>query len=250
MHQNQAADGCGHNMAQLDREDTMATRLEPNAPHEPHVMGATFDQKFTVFIVDNDPSVLKAVARLVRAAGYAAQTFSSALEFLAKYECDIPGCLVLDLQMPNIDGYKFQVALLREGIELPVIFTSGKSDVPTIVEVIKASAVDFISKPVRKRALLRAIGTAAQQELRLRQRRIQVAAVNNKLARLTPREAEVLRHVIAGRRNKSIADDLGVVEKTIKVHRSRMMEKMEAQSVVELARMTEKVSLQPVAKET
>lgn len=152
--------------------------------------------------------------------------------------------------MPNIDGYKFQVALLREGIELPVIFTSSKSDVPTIVEVIKAGAVDFITKPVRKLALLKAITIAAQQELRLRERRIQVAAVNNKLARLTPREAEVLRHVIAGRRNKSIADDLGVVEKTIKVHRSRMMEKMEAQSVVELARMTEKVSLQPVATET
>jgi FixJ family two-component response regulator len=151
--------------------------------------------------------------------------------------------------MPNINGHKFQVTLLREGIELPVIFTSSKSDVPTVVEVIRAGAVDFITKPVKKRALLKAITTAAQQELRLRQRRIQVAAVNNKVARLTLREAEVLRHVIAGRRNKSIVDDLCVVEKTIKVHRSHMMGKMEAQSVLELARMTEKVSLQPVANE-
>ena len=215
-----------------------------------HFTGATFNQNFTVFIVDNDAGVLKAVARLVRAAGYAMQTFSSALQFLAKYQCDTPGCLVLDLQMPKIDGHKFQVTLLREGIELPVIFTSSKVDVPTIVEVIRAGAVDFIIKPVRKQALLKAIATAVQQELRLRQRRVQAAAVNNKLARLTPREAEVLRHIITGHRNKRIAGDLGVVEKTIKVHRSRVMEKMQAQSVLELVQMTEKVSLQPVAKET
>jgi FixJ family two-component response regulator len=191
MHQNQAAHGCDYNIAQLDNEDTMATRLEPNAPHGPHVKGAASDQKFTVYIVGNDTGVLKAIARLARAAGYAARTFSSALEFLAKYECNTLGCLVLDLQMPNIDGHKFQVTLLGEGIELPVIFTSSKVDVPTIVEVIRAGAIDFITKPVTKRVLLKAIAAAAQQELRLRERRIQVAAVNNKVARLSPREAEV-----------------------------------------------------------
>ena len=129
-----------------------------------------------------------------------------------------------------------------------MIVASSKVDVPTIVEVIRAGAVDFITKPIRKRALLKAIATAAQQELRLREQRIQVATVNNKLARLTPRETEVLRHVITGRLNKRIAGDLGVVEKTIKVHRGRVMEKMGVRSIAELVRMTEKISMQPVAK--
>ena len=219
-----------------------------NGLHGPHILRTTFDHKFTVYAVNNDAGVLKAIAGHVRAAGYATQSFSSALEFLAKYECNIPGCLVLDLQMPKIDGHKFQITLLREGIELPVIIASSKVDVPTIVEVIRAGAVDFITKPIRRRALLKAIATAAQQELSLREQRIQVATVNNRLARLTPREAEVLRHVITGRLNKRIAGDLGVVEKTIKVHRSRVMEKMGTRSIAELVRMTEKISLQPAAK--
>jgi FixJ family two-component response regulator len=224
--------------------------LDQNGRRGPHVLQTTLDQEFTVFIVNNDSDALKPVLRLARGAGYATRTFSSATDFLTEYECGIPGCLVLDLQMPKIDGHKLQTTLLREGIELPVIFASSKVDVPTIVEVIRAGAVDFITKPIKKRPLLKAIATAAQQDLRLRKRRIQVAAVNGRLARLTPREAEVLRHVIAGHLNKRIAGDLGVVEKTIKVHRSRVMEKMGTRSLVELVRMAEKVSLQPVTVET
>jgi FixJ family two-component response regulator len=216
-----------------------------NAHRGPPIASATTPQKFTVFIVDDDAGVLRALARLVRAAGYAVQTFSSALGYLENNEVGVPGCLVLDVRMPHLDGRQLQAALLRESDTRPIIFISGADDVPTAVAALKAGAIDFLSKPITEQALLGAINIAVVQEAKSDNQRAQLAATSSKLARLTPREAEVLRYVIAGHRNKKIAWHLGTTEKTIKVHRSRMMEKMEVRFVANLVRLTELAGIEP-----
>jgi FixJ family two-component response regulator len=211
----------------------------------PHVVSAKTRQKFTVFIVDDDAGVLKALARLIRAACYKVRTFSSALEYLENREADIPGCLVLDVRIPHLDGRQLQAALLREGDVRPIIFISGADDVPTAVAAIKAAAIDFLSKPITEQALLGAINIAVEQEAKSGQQRAQLAAINRKLARLSPREAEVLRYVIAGHCNKKISWHLGPTIKTIKVHRSRMMRKMEVRFVANLVQMTDLAGIEP-----
>jgi FixJ family two-component response regulator len=211
----------------------------------PHIASTTTGQKFTVFIVDDDAGVLKALARLIRAACYKVRTFSSALEYLENREADIPGCLVLDVRMPHLDGRQLQAALLREGDVRPIIFISGADDVPTAVAAIKAAAIDFLSKPITEQALLGAINIAVEQEAKSGQQRAQLAAINRKLARLSPREAEVLRYVIAGHCNKKISWHLGPTVKTIKVHRSRMMRKMEVRFVANLVQMTDLAGIEP-----
>ena len=210
-----------------------------------HIASATTGQKFTVFIVDDDVGVLRALARLVRAAGYAVRTFSSALGYLESDEVDVPGCLVLDVRMPHLDGRQLQAALLRESDARPIIFISGTDDVPTAVAALKAGAIDFLSKPITEQALLRAINIAVEQETKSGQQRAQLTATSRKLARLTPREAEVLRYVIAGHPNKKIAWHLGTTEKTIKVHRSRVMGKMEVRFVANLIQLAELAGIEP-----
>jgi len=226
----------------LHADDDRATSLffKPYAPDSQKT-----ERQFTVSIVDDDPGVLKSLARLVRAAGYDARTFSSAQEFLAQYDRAIPGCLVVDLLMPGVDGRQLQSALRKDDIDRPIIFISGTTDAPTIVEVMKAGAIDFLIKPVTGNALLAAIGVAQERQARTHKRRAEVADIKRKLAQLTPREGEVLRHVISGRLNKQIAWDLGTVEKTIKVHRSRIMEKMGVRTIAELVRLTEQIGLAP-----
>jgi FixJ family two-component response regulator len=206
----------------------------------------TTDQKFTVYIVDDDAGVLKALARLVMAAGYAVQTFSSALEYLENQEGDASGCLVLDVLMPHLDGRQLQDVLLRESAMRPIIFISGREDIPTAVAALKAGAIDFLIKPIFGQALLRAISIAVEQEQQLAQGRAELTPINRKLARLSPREAEVLTYVIAGHRNKIIAWHLGTREKTIKVHRSRMMRKMEVCHVANLVRLAELAGIKPL----
>jgi FixJ family two-component response regulator len=204
---------------------------------------------FTVFIVDDDPGVLKSLARFVRATGYAVRTFSSADELLAHEGVDGPGCIVLDLLMPGINGRELQAVLCRGGFERSIIFISGTTDAPTIVDAMKAGAIDFLIKPVDGNALLAALATAVERQARLHQRQAELAGIKHKLAQLTPREAEVLRYVIAGHLNKQIAWALGTVEKTIKVHRGRIMEKMAVRSIAELVRLTEQIGLAPCEKE-
>src|SRR5215467_14079459 len=226
----------------LRTDDDRATSLffKPYAPDSQKT-----DREFTVSIVDDDPGVLKSLARLVRASGYAARTFLSAQQFLAQHDPSVPGCLVVDLLMPGVDGRQLQSALRNDGIDRPIIFISGTTDAPTIVEAMKAGAVDFLIKPVTGNALLAAISVAVERQARTLQGEAELADIKHKLSQLTPREGEVLRHVISGRLNKQIAWDLGTVEKTIKVHRSRIMEKMGVRTIAELVRLTEQIGIAP-----
>jgi FixJ family two-component response regulator len=198
---------------------------------------------YTVFIVDDDRGVLKALARLLRAAAYETRTFASPRDFLAKHDPSVPGCAVLDVAMPGLDGLQLQRAL--GGADRPIIFITGKADVPTSVQAMKAGAIDFLTKPVSGEDLLAAIARARQAEARARRVRSERTAIEAGLAKLTPREREVLTHVVAGRLNKQIAGALGTVEKTIKVHRARMMSKLGVRTVQDLVRLAERVDIRP-----
>ena len=200
---------------------------------------------FTVYIVDDDAGVLKALSRLLGTHGYDVRTFTSAREFLAQHDPDIAGCAILDVAMPDLDGLQLQQAMTQDGIDRPIIFVTGRADIPTSVRAMKAGAVDFLTKPVRHQDLLGAIAGARQREELARRERQELQAIQARLATLTPREHEVLTHVIAGRLNKQIAFELGTVEKTIKVHRGRMMEKMDVRSVAELVWVAERAGIRP-----
>jgi FixJ family two-component response regulator len=207
------------------------------------------EDAFTVFLVDDDADVLKALARLLRASGYDSREFASSRDFLREHDASMPGCAVFDVAMPDLDGLALQQALAAKGIERPVIFLTGRGDIPTTVRAMKAGAVDFLTKPVDADALLAAIDSARERESRGREARAEMDFFIARLATLTPREREVFGHVIAGRLNKQIAYDLGTVEKTIKVHRSRMMEKMGVRSLAELVRLAERAGIEATPHE-
>jgi FixJ family two-component response regulator len=201
------------------------------------------DSKFTVYIVDDDAGVLKALARLLRARGFDVQSYTSPQEFLAAHDAAVPGCAVLDVSMPGLDGLELQRALSADGSHRPVIFITGKGDIPTSVRAMKAGAVDFLTKPVSDKELLGAIARAERDDDASRKAQIELASIQAKINTLTPREREVLTHVVAGRLNKQIAGELGTVEKTIKVHRGRMMEKLGVRTVADLVRMAGKAGI-------
>jgi FixJ family two-component response regulator len=203
------------------------------------------DGPFTVFLVDDDAGVLKALARMLRTRGYDVRPYASPQAFLADHDPAAPGCAVLDVAMPGLDGLALQQALTAGETHRPVIFITGKGDIPTSVRAMKAGAIDFLTKPVSDTILLEAIARARQQDARLRDEHAALAAIAAKLARLTPREREVLTHVVAGRLNKQIAGELGTVEKTIKVHRSRIMEKLGVRTVADLVRLAERAGISP-----
>ena len=187
--------------------------------------------------------MLKALSRLLRARGYDVQAFSSPPEFLVGHDASIPGCAVFDVSMPGLDGLELQQALTRAGSQRPVIFLTGKGDIPTSVRAMRAGAIDFLTKPVNDDDLLAAIARAVKQDADTRHASAELHSINARFAILTPREREVMTHVIAGRLNKQIAGDLGTVEKTIKVHRGRVMEKLGVRSVAELVRLAEKAGI-------
>jgi FixJ family two-component response regulator len=203
---------------------------------------------FTVFLVDDDAGVLKALSRLLRARSYDIRSFTSAQEFLEQHDAAIPGCAIFDLSMPGLDGLALQQVLKAGGNQRPIIFLTGKGNIPKTVQAMRAGAIDFLTKPVNDKALLDAIARAEKEDSRVRQSRTEIAKIEAKMATLTPREREVLTHVIAGRLNKQIAADLGTVEKTIKVHRGRMMEKLGVRTVADLVRVAEKVGITVEAK--
>ena len=205
------------------------------------------DSMFTVFLVDDNERVLKGLSRLLKAKGYDVRPFTSAQECLEQHDPAIPGCAVLDVSMPG-DGLALQQILAATDIQLPIIFLTGKGDIPTSVRAMKAGAIDFLTKPVRDKDLLNAIARAEIDDAKARQIGAELAAIKAKIATLTHREREVLSHVVAGRLNKQIAGDLGTVEKTIKVHRGRMMEKLGVRSVADLVRLAEKAGLSASAK--
>ncbi len=198
---------------------------------------------FTVFLVDDDARVVKALSRLVRVKGYNAESYTSSQEFLDHHDAAIPGCAVFDVSMPGLDGLELQHAMAAKGVCLPVIFLTGKGDIPTTVRAMRAGAVDFLTKPVSVRDLIGAIQRAEELDARARQAQAELASIKDKLATLTPREREVLTHVVAGRLNKQIAYDLGTVEKTIKFHRSSIMKKLGVRMVADLVRLAEKAGI-------
>jgi FixJ family two-component response regulator len=198
---------------------------------------------FTIFLVDDDAGVLKGLSRLLRATGYGVESFTSPREFLENHDASKPGCAVLDVSMPDLDGLELQQALTREGSGRPIIFLTGRGDIPTSVRAMKAGAIDFLTKPVNDRDILAAIARAREDDASARRINAELDLINSRIATLTPREREVLTHVIAGRLNKQIAGDLGTVEKTVKVHRGRVMEKLGVRSVADLVRLTEKAGI-------
>jgi FixJ family two-component response regulator len=197
-----------------------------------------------VFVVDDDDAVRRALSRLIGSAGYRVQAFGSAAEFLqADPSMDGVACLVLDVQLPELDGLALQRELNAANMSLPIIFLTGHGDIAMTVRAMKAGATDFLAKPVQDADLLQAVDTALGHAARAQATRIELESIRNRLARLTPREREVLVLLLGGRLNKQAAYELGIAEKTIKVHRARVMEKMEAHSLVELARATEKAGI-------
>lgn len=199
----------------------------------------------TVFIVDDEPDVLKSVARLLRSEGFTVATFSSPGEFLDQVDPRVPGCLVLDMSMPQISGLEIQRELARRDCVLPVIFLTGRADVPMTVQAMKGGAADFLMKPVEAEALLAAVRRAIERDTVVRSERADVASIRARLETLTPREREVFEHVVSGEMNKQIAGRLGTVEKTIKVHRARVMEKMNATSLADLVRLARRAGVGP-----
>jgi len=197
----------------------------------------------TVFVVDDDPSVLRAITRLLRTDGLGVRPYASPRLFLEEHDATIPGCVILDMVMPGLNGLDLQQALSTPDWQRPIVFLSGHGDVPTSVKAMRAGAVDFLTKPVNGKDLLAAVRRANAQDLEARRERAELQTILRKLATLTPREGEVLRHVVAGRLNKQIAAELGTVEKTIKVHRARVMEKTGVRSVADLVRLTERAGM-------
>jgi len=197
----------------------------------------------TVFVVDDYAPVRKSIARLLHAAGFAVAAFASAEEFLAQYDPQVVGCLVLDVAMPALDGLQLQHILATAGSLLPIIFLTGTADIPKSVQAMKHGASDFLTKPVNDEDLLAAVRVAIQKDRDRRREQAELSEIRTRLATLTPREREVLEYVVAGKLNKQIAGDLGTVEQTIKVHRARAMQKMRVQSVAELVRLTQRCGI-------
>lgn len=200
----------------------------------------------SVFVVDDDISVRTALERLLKSVGLTVKTFSSAREFLDQATPEWSGCLIVDLRMPGMSGLDLQDQLSARQLCLPVIFLTGYGTVPASVRAMKAGAVDFLQKPVDDQTLLDAVQKALEADCRARLNQAERKAVQQRLSSLTPREYEVLTHIISGRLNKQVAAQLGTTEKTIKVHRARIMEKLQCDSLAELVRLAEKAGIHTV----
>jgi len=196
-----------------------------------------------VGIVDDDPSVRKGLARLVKAAGYRVEVFASAREFLARPPQEDPCCLLLDVRMPGITGLELQEALAVAGRRMSIVFVSGHGEVVGTVKAMKRGAIDFLTKPVDARELLGAIERAVAKALTVQRAHADATDVQGRLKTLTTREVQVFALVVTGMLNKQIAAELGIVEKTVKVHRARVMEKMRAGSLAELVRLADRAGI-------
>jgi FixJ family two-component response regulator len=196
-----------------------------------------------VFVVDDEPSVCLSMKRLLRSVGLEARTFTSAQEFLLSDRPDAPGCLILDVRLPGLSGLELQVRLAAEKIDLPIIFVTGFGDIPMSVRAMKAGATEFLTKPFREQDLLEAIQRSLEQQRVVRLRSAELRMLQQRYALLTPREREVFPCVTSGLINREIGTQLGTSEKTIKVHRGQVMQKMKAKSLAQLIHMAERLGL-------
>ena len=196
-----------------------------------------------VYIVDDDASFLIAIARLLRAHGFCVKTYSSAHEFLAQRAADTPGCVLADLQMPKMNGLDLQSALSQTPNPLPILFLTGHGDIPSTVRAMRDGAEDFLEKRAPKKKLVDAVTRALARDFREREVRAQQRDLRTRFDTLTERELQVLSHVVQGRLNKQIAGDLGIHERTVKLHRTAITSKLKVQSVAELTRLTQEAGI-------
>jgi FixJ family two-component response regulator len=201
-----------------------------------------------VFLVDDEPALLKALTRLLKTEGFQTQSYQSASDFLAAEKTDQPACLVLDVSMPEMTGMELQQHLLAEDSLISIIFLSGNGDIPMSVRAIKSGAVDFLTKPVKDSELLTAIHLGLKRAQEKKENRKEIQELKARLALLTPRESQVFLEVVSGKPNKLIADQMKIGEQTIKVHRSRVMQKMGSDSLAQLVLTAERLGLTPSAK--
>jgi FixJ family two-component response regulator len=200
----------------------------------------------TIFVVDDDETVRSSLTRLLRSAGLTVESFASAGEFLARDGYDGVGCILLDVRMPDLDGMGLQSQLAEKGVDLPIVFLTGHGDIPMSVRAMKKGAFDFLTKPVDEDVLLAALGQAVARCRANRAVRLELEALRKQADVLTPRELDVLRGVIAGARNKQIGARLGIAEKTVKIHRGRVMQKLGASSVAELFQVCQRMGIEPL----
>ena len=201
------------------------------------------DADAIVFVVDDDPSIREAIESLLKLAGLRVETFGTAQEFLRNERPDLPGCVVLDVELPGLSGLDLQLELAAHGIKLPIIFITGYGDIPMSVRAMKAGATEFLTKPFRDQDLLDAIQQALERDRVARQHSSETAELRKRFDALTSREREVMSLVVAGWLNKQIGFELKISEITVKIHRGRVMNKMGAQSLAELVRMTERLQI-------
>ena len=199
--------------------------------------------KPVIYVVDDDASILTALTRLLRAGGYAVHSFTSADGFLENQSADSPGCIIADLHMPGMNGMELQDALAKTGSPLPVIFLTGHGDIPTSVHAMRKGAEDFLTKPVKREKLFDAVERALARNMRDREAHAKSRELRALYETLTPREREVLRHVVTGQLNKQIAADINAAERTVKAHRANLMAKLRVQSVAELTRLAQALGI-------
>jgi FixJ family two-component response regulator len=235
--------GCGHLIYGCVRLSYAGGDASGGLVLEARGVGPMTTPSGIVYLLDDDPAMVKGLTRLLRANHLEVRGFTSVRAFLDAFQPQDASCLVLDVAMPELDGLELQQRLRHQGVQIPIIFLTGHGDIPMSVRAMKAGAADFLTKFVEGKVLVRAVRAALQIAQTRHQSAVKNAALAARFAALTPREREVMEHVVAGKPNKQIASDLGVSESTIKIHRGRVMEKMNLQSVTDLVRAAERLGL-------